>query len=287
MIQRIVIIGAGAVGASIGALLHLAEIPVFLVARGAHLQALQAKGLTLRTPGETRVLKLAVGERPEWRAGDIALLCVNSQDTAAALRFIPSHVAVVCAQNGVANEAMAAQSHPTIAMLVWILAVHLEPGSVSLYATGSPGILDVGSISSDAGHVAELAELLSVAGFDSQCRVDIMSWKRAKLVSNLPGILQISSAHADAALIDALIAEGQAVFKKAELPYTDLEIFATRMLGAGHAAIDGVERPGGSLWQSKARGTTSEVEHLNGYIVQLGAQLGVPTPINSRLLANL
>ena len=36
--------------------------------------------------------------------------------------------------------------------------------------------------------------------------------------------------------------------------------------------------------QDLARGRISEIEHLNGYVVQRGAALGVPTPVNHTLL---
>ena len=49
-------IGAGAVGGTIGARLAQAGVPVALVARGAHGRAMAADGLLLRTPhGDARV----------------------------------------------------------------------------------------------------------------------------------------------------------------------------------------------------------------------------------------
>lgn len=40
-----------------------------------------------------------------------------------------------------------------------------------------------------------------------------------------------------------------------------------------------------SLWQSIMRGRPSEIDYLNGEVVQLGAQLGVPTPYNAHVAA--
>lgn len=39
-----------------------------------------------------------------------------------------------------------------------------------------------------------------------------------------------------------------------------------------------------STAQDLARGRISEIEHLNGYVVQRGAALAVPTPVNHTLL---
>jgi 2-dehydropantoate 2-reductase len=48
--------------------------------------------------------------------------------------------------------------------------------------------------------------------------------------------------------------------------------------------IEGRHRDGGSTYQSFARGATSaEVDWLNGEIVLLGRQLGIPTPVNQML----
>ena len=51
---KICIFGAGAIGGYVGArLAHKAEAEVSLVARGAHLAAMKANGLTLKQAGET------------------------------------------------------------------------------------------------------------------------------------------------------------------------------------------------------------------------------------------
>ena len=56
--SRYVIVGAGAVGGAIGGALALAGHDVTLVARGAHLEALRARGLTLVTPDANHVVRL-------------------------------------------------------------------------------------------------------------------------------------------------------------------------------------------------------------------------------------
>ncbi len=49
-----------------------------------------------------------------------------------------------------------------------------------------------------------------------------------------------------------------------------------------HGEIAGVPRPGGSSWQSLAKGSgTIEADYLNGEIVLLGRLHGVPTPVNA------
>src|SRR5258708_9966121 len=115
--MRYAIYGAGAIGATIGARLHLAGCDVVLVARGRHLEALQGEGLTLQTRvGEQRLAIASVGSPGEIELArdDVVLLSMKSQDTYSALRELCGRadpdVAVVCAQNGVENERLALRS---------------------------------------------------------------------------------------------------------------------------------------------------------------------------------
>ncbi|WP_409074383.1 ketopantoate reductase family protein, partial [Micromonospora chalcea] len=84
--MRYVIIGAGAVGGTIGVLLADAGHDVTLVARGAHLDALRERGLTLRTPEREvtgRLPAVAGPDGPPPPAPTLLGLTVESQDTLA------------------------------------------------------------------------------------------------------------------------------------------------------------------------------------------------------------
>src|SRR5690606_11322856 len=119
----------------IGGRLAEAGHDVTLVARGEHLRAMQRGGLTLRSPdGTVTVPVRAVGSPAEagLAGGDVVVLAVKSQDTAEAVaalaRVAPPGVAVVCAQNGVANERVALRAFPDVyGMVVMLPATHLEP----------------------------------------------------------------------------------------------------------------------------------------------------------------
>ena len=61
--MRFVVFGAGAIGGAVGARLHQSGHAVTLIARGAHLEAIRARGLSFLTPVERVVLPLpAVGD---------------------------------------------------------------------------------------------------------------------------------------------------------------------------------------------------------------------------------
>jgi 2-dehydropantoate 2-reductase len=116
--MRYIIIGAGAVGGTIGARLLQAGHDVVLTARGAHLDALRRGGLRFATPNGTVTMPVtAVGGPGELslRADDVLILAVKTQDSAAALdawawqpvnggEVAAEVLPVCCAQNGVASE---------------------------------------------------------------------------------------------------------------------------------------------------------------------------------------
>jgi 2-dehydropantoate 2-reductase len=309
---RYIIIGAGAVGGTIGGNLFIHGHDVVLVARGAHLDALRARGLTLATPKGTETLPIpAVGGPDELTLlpDDVLILSVKSQDTARVLeqwawRPVGEHATaagtlpVVCAQNGVANEGIALRRFRHVCgMCVWLPATHLEPGRVEAQGTPLAGLLPVGRYPNGKDPSTERVGLtLSAARFLAPVTEDVMRWKYGKLLSNLDNAIEALCGHearfSDEAreLRKRTRAEALEVFGAAGIGYaTEDEIAAAR---AGHVqigVIDGAPRSGGSSWQSLSRGTgTIEADFLNGEIALLGRMHGVPVPVNETLqkLAN-
>ena len=86
--MRYIIIGAGAVGGTIGGCLAQGGHEVVLVARGTHLDALREGGLRFGTPSGTDVLPIpAVGGPGELdlRPDDVLMVATKSQDSVAVL----------------------------------------------------------------------------------------------------------------------------------------------------------------------------------------------------------
>lgn len=86
--MRFVVVGAGAIGGTVAAALAVADHEVVVIARGAHLAAIQERGLRFRSPGQDIVVALdAVGHPAEvrWRGDEVILLATKSQQTPAAL----------------------------------------------------------------------------------------------------------------------------------------------------------------------------------------------------------
>lgn len=295
---RYVVLGAGAIGAAIGGRLALSDHDVTLVARGAHLESLRSSSLTLVSSArEDRVHLPAVASVAEAApaAGDVVILATKSQDTEAAIAGLDAlgvaGVAVVSAQNGVANESMVARrGFATYGQCVRLAATHLDPGVVEFRS--SRGVLDLGRYPAGSDETAErVAADLRESGFESVAQPAIMRWKYAKLLSNLGGTLDaIAGREARGSeLFIRARAEGEVALRAAGIDYaTDEEL--RQRYGQLLTAAERARRPGfGSSWQSLARRTgTVEADWLNGEIVLLGLQHSVPTPVNSALreLAN-
>ena len=292
--MRYVIVGAGAIGATMGGLLADAGREVVLVARGAHLDALRTDGLRLSTPERELHLHLPAVSLEELvvAEGDVLVVAVKSQQSAEVLaRLAGAPAPIFSAQNGISNEDEALRYFPDVhGICVNLPASHLEPGTVE--ASGSPlaGVLRLGRFPyglTDLDHAmaADLAE----AGFGAETSDDVMAWKRAKLLSNLGNALEVLLPPDDEAAArqvqEVAADEARQCFAAAGLSLTSAEDYASALAGRYHsAAIGGRERQGGSTWQSVARGLASvETDFLNGEVVRLGRRYEVPTPVNVRI----
>jgi 2-dehydropantoate 2-reductase len=301
--MRFVVYGAGAIGGGIGGLLARSGAEVTLVARGAHLDALQADGIELRRPsGSDRVGVPAVGHVRDAGAGpgDVVILAVKSQHTAGALDELAAlgqpDLRVVCAQNGVDNERQALRHFGQVyGLCVLMPASHLEPGVVDLRDGPVSGILDVGRYPAGADDDASaIASALRAGGFSSEVHPAIMTRKYRKLISNLSNAVDAATGPAGrhSFLVDAARAEAVACFEAAGIEVGSEEEDKARRAAMPWPITPVSNRPtGSSSWQSLARGSSSiEAGYLTGEVVLIGRLHAVPTPANeflARLAADL
>lgn len=294
--MRFVIYGAGAIGGVLGGRLFEHGHDVVLIARGPHYEALRSAGLRIESPDGHVVVPVPVVDAPEaiaWRADDVVVLAMKTQDAVVALdRLIVAgaeRLPVVCAQNGVLSERMALRRFGDVyGVCVMCPAAHLRPGVVQAFSVPTPGILDVGRYPAGVDDMARtLAAGFRSATFDSEARPDIMRWKYAKLLMNLGNAVEaLCGPSAWTSDLNRLAhAEGVACLAAAGIDVVPGEAFVERrgdLIRPG--TIGDGPRPGGSSWQSLERGTGSiEADYLNGEIVLLGRLHGVPTPANQVL----
>ncbi|MES9519630.1 ketopantoate reductase family protein [Streptomyces capoamus] len=309
--MRYIIIGAGAVGGTVGGRLAQAGREVVLVARGPHLTALRGQGLRLRVPEGESAHRLPAVDGPgplgELRPDDVLALAVKTQDTVAALDTwagVPvagggtaaERLPLVCLQNGVESGRLALRRFRRVyGVCIWLPSTFVEPGVVS--AAGAPltGVLHLGRVPHGTDDTARrIAADLADAHFEAPVVPDVARWQYAKLLANLGNALEAVSGptvgEAAQALLARVRAEGEAVLDAAGIAYASAEEQrAARGDKVTLVPLDGSPRAGGSSWQSLVRGTgTIEADYLNGEIVLLGRLHGVPTPLNELLqrLAN-
>ncbi|MEV1065000.1 2-dehydropantoate 2-reductase N-terminal domain-containing protein [Streptomyces sp. NPDC050263] len=309
--MRYIIIGAGAVGGTVGGRLAEAGQEVVLVARGAHRAALAEGGLRLRVPDGELTHRLPVvdgpGELGTLRADDVLVLAVKTQDGEAALQAwgpapvegggtAAERLPLVCAQNGVEGPRLALRRFRHVyGVCVWLPSTHVEPGVVS--AAGAPltGILHLGRYPHGTDDTARrIAADLEKAHFEAPVVPDVSRWQYAKLLSNLGNALEAVTGPigdpAAVALFERVRAEGATVLEAAGIVCVGAEEQrAARGDKVTLVPLDDAPRGGGSSWQSLSRGAGSiEADYLNGEIALLGRLHGVPTPLNELLqrLAN-
>ena len=321
---RYIIIGAGAVGGTIGGCLFQGGHEVVLVARGTHLDALRSHGLRLATPLGTQVLPIPAvsgAAEVELRHDDVLILATKTQDAAALLAewawqpvaapggqpdgaVAAEVVPVVCAQNGVVSERFALRRFRHVyGMYVWLPATHLEPGTVAAQGAPLAGLLQVGRYPAGTDPTAgRIGEDLTKSRFLAPVSADVMRWKYGKLLDNLNNAIEAlcgrehtgfgAEPQSDdaAGLYQRTRAEGTAALRAAGIAHAShaelAEVIGDRVR---IEQVSGSARSGGSSWQSLTRGTgTIEADFLNGEIALLGRTHGVPAPVNATLqrLAN-
>ncbi|MEV4178230.1 2-dehydropantoate 2-reductase N-terminal domain-containing protein [Nonomuraea sp. NPDC049709] len=288
--MRYIVIGAGAVGGTIGARLFQGGHEVLLIARGAHYEAIKRDGLRLITSEFSETLDIPAADGPvPVRDDDVLILATKSQDTIAALAPWPSDLPVVCAQNGVANERMVLRRFERVyAMCVWLPAQIPQPGVVAAGGYPYSGMLHVGRYPQGVDELSELVVTdLGKHGLVGRSAPDVMRWKYGKLLGNLANAAEALVGHVPglADLAARARAEAMTVLDRAGIAYSTPEEEAeVRGHRVDMRPIEGIKRSGGSSWQSLARGSGSiEADYLNGEIVLIGREHGVPAPVNETL----
>lgn len=293
--MRFVVFGAGAIGGAVGARLFQRGYDVTLVARGDHGLALASEGLVLEAPEGSETLAVPTVTDPgtlPWHDDSVVLLAVKGQHTDDALVQLaeaPRQTPVVCMQNGVDNERRVLRRFPnTFGMCVMCPATQLRPGVVQIHSSPVSGMLDLGRYPSGIDATGRaIAETIETTTFLSVARPDIMRWKYRKLLMNLANAVEALCG--PEGRFSALTKEAQREGKEA-LAAAGIDVASAqedRERRGDHLQMRSTttgEWSGGSSWQSLARGAGSiEAEYLNGEIVLLGRQHGIPTPVNALL----
>ena len=284
----IAVMGAGSVGCYFGALLARAGHQVMLIGRPSHVQAIAQHGLRLQTATEDVQIPIAASTDAASVAGaDVVLFCVKSTDTEAAAAQIKPHLAphaqVLSLQNGVDNDERLRKvlgAQPVAATVVYVATGMAGAGHVRHFGRGELVIAPC-----PLGN--EIARQFSAAGIPTEVSDSVRAALWQKLIINcvynaLSALTQqpygwlVAQDGADAVMQD-IAAECKAVAAAdgVNLPEeVDAAVAAIARTMPGQLS---------STAQDLARGKPTEIDHLNGYVVQRGQALGIATPAN-RLL---
>jgi 2-dehydropantoate 2-reductase len=228
------------------------------------------------------------------------LFCVKSTDSAAVARemapLLAADAVVVSLQNGVENAPTIAKHvrQVVVPAAVYVATALVEPGVVRHFGRGELviGALDAAAARDAAVNTAlqDLKALFATAGVEVTISGDVMAELWTKLVTNcaynaISGLAQatygkVTSLPEVRAIQEAVVREVVAL-AQAEGVNLPLEhsLRAVERIAAG--------MPGqlSSTAQDMARGKPSEIDHLNGFVVRRGRELGVATPVNETLHA--
>ncbi|GAA2086960.1 2-dehydropantoate 2-reductase [Pseudolysinimonas kribbensis] len=308
--MRIAIIGAGAVGGTLAALLARAGNDVTVVARGENLRAIRQEGLRLDGGfGKVNAPLTSTGRLTE--APELAVLATKAQDAEAALLAARDHldgVPLLVVQNGLGGLDVArrvAPASPLLGGLALFAASFLEAGHVTV--TGpNPMIVGAGPDADRAlldRVVAVLRDALPIEVTDD---IEGAQWTKLLInhVNALPAItgLSVQEVVADPALrriMTASMRETVRIARRAGARFARVQGVSGRVLqmvgvlpltlGAFFPRLlarrmGSVPNPGSTL-QSIRRGQLTEIDYLNGAAVEVATRIGMPSPVNSAIVA--
>jgi len=293
-------LGAGALGSAIGGTLALGGSDVTLVdLYKAHVDAVNAGGLKLREGDvEVTVRIKAVTDCDALDVADLVIVLVKSFHTRAAIEAAAPHVVgndtvVMSLQNGMGHEEILAQAvgHAHVmAGKTYVGGVFLEPGRVIAGTRDKEtliGELD-GTISVRA---QAIASEFQKAGLRTIVSNNIVGTMWDKLLVNvatgaLAGITRLTygdlySVPEIEACALAAVDEAMAVAKA-----HGVTLSVREPREAWRKASEGLPRDfKTSMLQSLEKRSVTEIDFINGVVVRAGAKAGVPTPVNSTLVA--
>jgi 2-dehydropantoate 2-reductase len=307
--MRIGVIGAGAVGGALAALLTRAGHDVEVTAHGSHLTAIREHGI--RLSGRLGEYTAHVhAEETLTRPAELVIVATKAQDAATAIReniATLRGMPVVVIQNGLDSLETAAKVSPRsdiVGGLAMFASSFLTDGIITITATGAlfvgvtPGFSDVPAryAARILGDALPTTVLANFAG---------AQW--SKLVVNqvnaLPAITgqSVQEVVADRRLRRILTRSmrenvrigfrSRVRFEKLQgLSRRLLRLFAIAPLWLGQALPIAMARrmgatpnPGSTL-QSVKRGQATEIEHLNGAVVRAALAIGSTAPVNDALV---
>lgn len=291
--MRILIFGAGALGSLLAAFLA-SKHEVTLVGRAAHMAAIRQDGLKVEGVRKFDVKVEAKEAVDGSEAPELVVLSVKSYDTQAAIpslqKCVDESTRILTVQNGLGNyEALQAAfpRNPVLAASCVCGAMIAAPGRV-LYQGGSEML--IGGTVHQMNEARELGKLFRTAGLNALGLPDVRGilWQKAIVnaaINPLSALFGKTNGEllADPTLVERMrraVDEGAAVARaqKFNLPERDVFAYVRKV-------AESTSGNKSSMFQDLTKGHRTEIDFINGAIVEAGRRLGIPTPENAALLA--
>jgi len=307
---HIAIIGAGAVGSLIGALLARANEHVTIIGRKQHVDYVRANGLHVLGTDTPFTVAVDAAETLVFKP-DVAILTVKMQNLEATCRsYAPllTGIPVITLQNGIQCDTIVQSvlgSSQKVSGIVLFSAQFIKPGEVTL---GAPGSIMLGDPFGNNTPALDMAQSLLCMAVPVSITDAVQAARWTKLIMNCMnntldaatglslnecmdnailreiGICLVREAFAvlDAAHITPVILPGfnaQALKELVALPMPAASALLQQRMkkSLGHNIVS-------STLQSLRRNKPTEIDYLNAEFVREGERLSVPTPYNRRMV---
>ena len=305
--MKIAIVGAGAIGAFLGAKLALSGEDVYLIARGAHLQAMQNHGVRVKSPdGDFEAHPTATDDYESVGPVDFVFLTVKAHSlTEIAPQIAPllgPETVVVSAQNGIPWWYFQSQGGPfdgtaiesvdpggviaqaidpsrIIGCIIYPSTVIVQPGVIEHIEGNRFSIGELDGTSSD--RCKTLAAALICAGLKAPIRSRIRHDLWVKLLGNV--VFNPMSALTGATLEEMATHPETSAIARAVMTEADevAEALGVRLTLTIDQRMDGAKKVGAhktSMLQDLESGRPMELESVVGVVIELGEKLGLPMP---------
>jgi 2-dehydropantoate 2-reductase len=289
--MKVAVMGAGAVGCYYGAMLARAGHEVCLVGRALHIEAVKARSLILETSRFTEATRVAATVKASGVAdADIILFCVKSNDTKAAgndlAPYLSERVTILSLQNGVDNpeRLQAVLKRPVVPVAVYVATDMPAPGHVRHHGRGE---LVIGQCPASA----VISTAFEDAGIPTKVSGQVIEALWTKLIVNcaynaLSAVAQLPYGRlieVDGAVDVIRDVVCECIDVAGRLGVSVPEDILETVFGIAASMPSQYS----STAQDLARGKTSEIDYLNGYVVRKAAELGISTPANRSLLTTV
>lgn len=296
--MKIAVMGAGGVGGCLGALLAQSGNEVWLIARWPHLDAIRDNGLSLRGQGEDFTVAANATDDPHYvGTADLVLFTVKTYHNPVTIPLLQPLVgpdtAILTMQNGV-------ESHEQIGAVLG--REHVLPGAywASAYVE-SPGVIieaiksrvSFGEIDTrESRRVQDIQRVFQEARVVTEISADTMQVLWTKFVP-LSAVAGVTSASRTLIKRLAQIPEARQTYIAALDEICAVararQVNIAPNLGEEMVAfIDSLpDDYQNSMHLDLENGRPLELEALNGAVVRMGREAGVPTPVNSLLYSLL